>query len=206
MRRLLCAVVLALIVGGCSSDKPPAAVLGPGGTTTSGPPGEIVLSVKSFQIEATVAPAPGEPEAAQLGVLRTLQAYLTDASLGPLRSGTLVGDISGLFSDRAGPRATSAPDRAALYDEGLPPVEGLRSDGADIGLTGLVTNDGKLAVVAAHFTVRLNGLASGSPIVVQRDADFVLVPEGGTWRIDSYDVRASRDTPAGATTTTAVSK
>lgn len=207
MRRLLCAVAVALLVGACSSDGPPPANAGPGATTTTlGPPGEIVLSVKSFDIETAAPPAAGEREAAQAGVLATLQAYLVGASLSPLGSGAPVGDLTALFSPRAAPRATSAPDRAALYDEGLPPVESLRSDVADLGLTGVAGPDGKIAVMAARFTVKLNGVTAATPLVVQRDGDFVLVPEDGAWRIDAYDVRASRTTPGGTTETTAANR
>lgn len=206
MRRLLCAVFLALFVAGCSSDKPPPANAGPGPTTTLGPPGEIVLSVTSLKMETSASPAAGEPEAAQAGVLATMQAYLVVASLDPLRSGTPGADISPLFSGRAAPRATAAPDRAALYDEGIPPVESLRPEVADINLTGLVGPDGKVAVMAASYAVKINGITSGTPLVVQRNADFVLVPEDGAWKIDAYDVHASRTTPAGTTQTTAVNR
>jgi hypothetical protein len=206
MRRLLCAVTLALFVAGCSSDKPPPATADRSATSTSSPPGEIVLSVKSFLVETSAPPAAGEQEAAQAGVLATLQSYLVNASLAPLRSGTAVGDISSLFTGRSAPRATSAPDRAALYDEGIPPVQSLRSEVADLALTGLVGPDGKVSVMAATFAVKLNGVTSDTPLVVQRNADFVLVPEDGAWKIDAYDVSASRTTPAGTTQTTAVNR
>ena len=205
MRRLLCAVLLALFVAGCSDDTPPGSA-GRGTTTTLGPPGEIVLRVTSLNMETSAPPAAGEPEAAQAGVLAALQLYLLAASLDPLRTGAPGVDISVLFTSRAAARATSAPDRAALYDEGLPPVESLRPEVADLNLTGLVGPDGRVAVMAASYAVKLNGVTSGTPVVVQRNADFVLVPEDGGWKIDAYDVRASRTTPAGTTETTAVNQ
>lgn len=210
MRRLLPAGAAALgLVGlfglaACSSGPPPA-VLGLGVTTTTQPAGPIAFNVKSFAIESFGSIDPAEHAVVQAGVLSTLEKYLSDAIAAPLRSGQPVGEIGAVFSTRARDKAVTAPDRNALFDEGLPPVSDLRPQTVDLELTGLAGADGKLAVVSALTTITLTGVAEGTPLTVTRNGEFLLVNEEGAWRIDAYSVKASRDTPAPPTTAPAAS-
>lgn len=159
-----------------------------------------------MQFEALAAPSQADRDAAQAGVLTTMQTYLKQAILGPLQSGAPAGDVAALFSPNAIARATSAPDRSALFDEGLPAITDLRAEDATMNLTGLVGADAKVVVMTATFSLKINGSTSGTPVAVQRSGDLVLVPDGGLWKIDAYDIRATRDTPAGTTTTAAAKK
>jgi hypothetical protein len=90
-------------------------------------------------------------------------------------------------------------------NEGLPPVTGLRAERADLAVTGLADPDGHIPIVTVHLDLKLRGTAEGTPLVVEHTGDLVLVPEGDSWKIDGYDVRATRDTEGDTTTTTATS-
>jgi hypothetical protein len=60
-----------------------------------------------------------------------------------------------------------------------------------------------VSVVTAGLDVRIVGHVDGSPLTVVRNGELVLVPEGGTWRIDGWDITVTR-TLAQVTTSTTV--
>ena len=139
-----------------------------------------------------------------VSVLDTLNRYLETAVLTPLRSGGPAGDLAPLFTPLSAPRVLAAgPDRFAFIDEGLPPAVDLRRQAGVATLTGLGGRDAVLSVVSAQLDLRLSGLVDGAPLTVVRTGELVLIPEGGTWRIDAWDLRVTR-TLAGVTTTTMV--
>lgn len=143
-------------------------------------------------------------DAAWAGVLDTLNRYLEAAVLTPLRSGGRAGDLRSLFSGPAADRVMAAgPDRSAIIDENLPPIDGLRPRAAVAGLTGLAGPDGIMSVVTAGLDLRLFGTAGGAPVSITRTGELVLVPEGATWRIDAFDVKVTRTLADSVTTTTA---
>jgi hypothetical protein len=57
-------------------------------------------------------------------------------------------------------------------------------------------------VVTAGLDLRLMGHIAGAPVTVVRTGELVLVPEGGAWRIDAYDIRVVRTIADDTTTTT----
>jgi hypothetical protein len=189
-------------VGACS--KGPKATSGRATTTTEAPI-PIAFTVTSFDVETAAEPAPGAADGARAGVEATLKRWLEEDVLPPLRSAQPAGDLRSLFTAVTGERVATTPDRAAFVSEGLPPVSGLEADTAALALTGLADPDGQIPLVAVHLDLRLKGRAEGTPVTVEHTGDLVLVPEGDGWKIDGYDVRSSRDTPTGATTTTAKS-
>lgn len=142
-------------------------------------------------------------DASWAAVLDALNRYLEAAVLTPLRSGGPAGDLAPLFTPLSAPRVLSVgPDRAAFIDEGLAPATGLRRERGVATLTGLGGRDALLSVVSAQLELRLAGEVNGAPLRVVRTGELVLIPEGGTWRIDAWDLRVTR-TLAEVTTTTA---
>ncbi|MEA2704949.1 MAG: hypothetical protein QOD63_2894, partial [Actinomycetota bacterium] len=96
------------------------------------------------------------------------------------------------------------PDRAAFVDEGLAPAPNVKPTDSypSVVLTGLVGPDGQVEVVTAQFRLTLEATGLGSPLTVDRRGDLALVRDGADWRIDSYAVTLTRDTPGGHTSTT----
>ena len=165
--------------------------------------GSIAITGAGFDVQAAGPVTQATADATWAGVLATLNRYLDAAVLTPLRSGGPAGDLAPSFTPLAVDRATAAPDRAAFVDEGLPAATDIRALAAVATLTALAGADGTVSVVSATLDLRLAAQAGGAPATVARTGDLVLLPDGGTWKIDAYDIRASRTFAGAATTTTA---
>ena len=201
MRRLgrLAAFAVAVVavgaLNGCSDGKP-AAVPG------TGPAPPISFTVSGEEVAGVTAPGPGFPDDVRGKVMATLERYLGDAVVAPLRTGRPAGDMGPLFTGPALARL-SGPDRAALVDEGLPPATGLTADAVTARLAALADAAGTVVVVTAAVELRLR---TGGPddVRIARTGDLVLVADGDGWKIDGYEIRTTRDSAGGeATTTTA---
>lgn len=192
MRRTGVAVALALCLAACSN------LTGQGARN-------VRFVVSSFQMEGA-KPADGAVDDAREGVTETLEGYANDVVLPSLRSGGDEPiDLRPFFSDDAGARAVSAPDRAAFVDEDLPPAVNVKPTGTypSVALVGLVGPDGQVEVVTARFRLTLEATGLGAPLIIDRQGDLALVRDGDDWRIDSYAVTVNRDAPGTHTTTTA---
>ena len=194
---LVAAVVLA---SACSSDSGLMAV------PTTPPPdaassSDISFSVTGATVESVRLPPPPFPDDVKAAVAATLERYLREAVLGPLRSGGPAGDLGPVFTGPARARV-DGPDRAALVDEGLPVAEDLEAETATVGLAALAGADGAVTVVTAAIDLRLR-TDDDDPLTIARRGHLVLVPDGDGWKIDGYDVRTTREGGEGATTTTA---
>lgn len=133
--------------------------------------------------------------------MATLDAYVDRATAAPLRSGSRAGDLAALFTSAASARV-DGPDRPALVDEGLPRATDVQTEASTAKLAALVGPDNAVEVVTATIDLRLQVTGEGILAIV-RTGDLVLVPDGGGWKIDGYDLRTARDSAAGPTTTTA---
>jgi hypothetical protein len=178
--------------------------------TTSPPPTvpvpaaqQIVFTGAGYHLHSTGRVSQAVSDAAWAGVLETLNKYLELGILTPLRSGGLAGDLTPLFTPLAVDRVLTGPDRFAFIDENLPPAADLRPESMEAGMNALAGPDGGVSVVTAGLDVRIVGHVDGSPLTVVRNGELVLVPEGGTWRIDGWDITVTR-TLAQVTTTTTV--
>ncbi len=200
---LALAVVLATA---CSSGGGLMAVP----TTTHARSSDVSFSVTGATVESVRPPPPPFPDDVKVSVAATLDRYLREAVLGPLHSGGPAGDLGPAFTGRARARL-DGPDRAALVDEGLPPVGSVKAETATVGLAALAGTDGAMTVVTAAVDMRLEAgprgptavVGGGDPVTIARTGHLVLVPDGGGWKIDGYDVRTTRDVGDGVTTTTA---
>jgi len=212
---MLLLVVAALVVGaGCSPSEPEAyttqttipraseesenVVLAP-----VSPAGPITFTGSAFNLHTAGRVAPAVSDAAWGGVLETLNRYLEAGVLQPLRSGGPAGDLGPLFTSPAVQRVLAGgPDRFTFIDENLLPVSDLRQEAAMAGLNALAGPDGVMSVVTAGLDLRLVGHIAGAPVRVVRTGELVLVPQGGSWRIDAYDIRVIRTVGENTTTTT----
>lgn len=182
-----------------TTEAPPAAPA----PVPDAPPEPIVVAGAGFDLHTAGRVGPAAFDAAWSGVLDTLNRYLDAAILTPLRTGGPAGDLAPFFTPLAVHRVLSGPDRFAFIDEGLPPASDLRKETAVATLTALAGADGVMSVVAAGLDLRLSGRVNGAPLAVVRTGELVLLPEGGTWRIDAYDVKVTRTLSQASTTTTA---
>jgi len=212
---MLLLVVAALVVGaGCSQSRPLAYTTQTSILPAPDEPAEVVLAPvppagpvtftgTAFNLHTAGRVAPAASDAAWEGVLETLNRYLEAAVLQPLRSGGPAGDLAPLFTSPAVQRVMAVgPDRVAFIDENLPPVSDLRQEAAVAGLNALAGPDGVLSVVTADLDLRLIGHVGGATVKVVRTGELVLVPQGGSWRIDAYDIRVTRAVGENTTTTT----
>jgi hypothetical protein len=189
-------VMLALstivATGACSHKKHAA----PARATTT-VPGPITLAVGA---------APGTPAPVKDAVELVLRRYVDDAILTPLRTGQPVADVAPFFTAEAVARLTG-PDRAALVGEGLPAARnGLVGKRAIAAITPMLVGD-QVPLVAVGLDLRVvaRGVEGGDADVSYL-GELVMVPDGATWRVDGYDMRATRDAGAPMTTTTAVKR
>ena len=166
-------------------------------------PPPLAFTGAGFDLHAAGPVEPAAFDAAWAGVLDTLNRYLEAGVLTPLRSGGPAGDLTPLFTSSAAERVmTVGPDRFAFIDENLPPVSDVQAEAAVAGLTGLAGPDGTMSVVTAGIDLRLIGHINGALVRVNRSGELVLMPEGGTWRIDAYDIAVTRTVADETTTTT----
>ena len=164
----------------------------------------IVIAGAGFDLHTAGRVGTAAFEAAWAGVLQTLNRYLEAAVLTPLRTGGPAGDLAPLFTPLSVAQVTTVGNnRAAFIDEGLAPATDLRKDAAVARLTALAGADGAMSVITADLDLRLSGLIDGAPLFVERAGELVLVPEGGTWRIDAWDLKVTRRLAQTTTTTTA---
>lgn len=164
----------------------------------------IIIGGAGFTVHAVGAVNQPAFDAAWAAVLDTLNRYLEAAVLTPLRSGGPAGDLAPFFTPLSVARVTTAgPDRGAFIDEGLAPATDLRRVTAVATLSGVAGSDAVMSVVSAVLDLRLAGRVKGAPLSVIRTGELVLLPEGGTWRIDAWDLRVVRTLSGGTTTTEA---
>ena len=191
------AVVAVVVVTACSDSESDKARPGPAPTE---PPPPITFSVSAGDVHAVTGPAPAFPDDVRTKVTATLERYLADAVLGPLRSGQPAGDLGPVFTAGALARV-NGPDRAALVDEGLPRAGDLQAEAASARLAALADAGTAVTVVAAAVDLRLHTGGADSVAIV-RTGDLVLVADGDAWKIDGYHIRTARDSAGGGVTTT----
>jgi len=167
------------------------------------PTDPIAFTGAAFALHTAGKVSPAAFDAAWAGVLDTLNRYLEAAVLTPLRSGGPAGDLTPLFTRPAVDRVLpGGADRFAFIDENLPPVSDLRKEAAVAGMNALAGPDGAMSVVTAGLDLRLIGHVDGAKVTVVRTGEVVLVPDGGSWRIDAYDLKVVRTLAEDTTTTT----
>jgi len=185
-----------LALAGCSRSTAAEVTIGraavpPPTTTVESPATPVTFRVASFDVEG-----PGKAasvEAVRAAVLKTLDAYLEAGVLTPLRSGGPAGELGPLFTARAAAHMAATADRNAFIDEGLPPAPRIVALASALRLAGLAGPDGVVVLVSARMDLRLVAAGQVATVTIARDADLVLVADGGAWKIDSYRVRVSRD-------------
>jgi hypothetical protein len=201
-RFVLVTGVAALFLVACSSGstaEPKASKA----TTTTVAPTVIVLT----RGDVVVQSAGGDvvvDEATQQTILAAAQHYVDVALVAPLRDGAVGEGYDTLFDAPVAANAAGA-DRAALSDEGIPPVTATPTITATpVRIDGLADRDGHLQLVATTFTVAVQGTTASGPLTINRSVELTFTPgPEGNWRITAYRVSVGREAADTATATTA---
>jgi hypothetical protein len=186
----LVALVAAAALVFASRSAPTKRAAADASTSATLPP------VTTFRVAGEEVPAAGAtslPGPVLNGVLATLNRYLDGALMSPMRSGRSPADLPAIFTASAAQRL-GGPDRATLVEDVAPGASRSgRVDDASARLTGLLDSGGSILMVAAKVDVVLRTGASGAETRVARSGELVLVPDGGAWKIDGYDLRVTRE-------------
>lgn len=189
---VLTATALGTILGACGGASPKKAA----------PIPDAAVSVSIGTIASANNPTTLSADA-QSAIQSVLSRYVTAATVQALHTGTVGAGLDQVFDETAYADATTGESRTALIDDGFgtgtPTVQPVAAV-----LNGVTDASGKVAVVTATMTVNASSQTKTGPVTVTRTATFVLHPD--TWRIHAYDVKTTRTTPDGATTTSSAAR
>jgi hypothetical protein len=206
------AVALATVLAACSSggESTQAASSAPttaGPTTTAAIPTTVAPTTTTLTTGPADLGAPNITAAQTTGVEGTaaidptLQAQVTDAVHTYLNAatGTPLGTgqaavLDGVLTAGAASRLT-AVSRDALTDEGLPALAGVKTDHANLAIDAFVGPDQSTVVNAAIDLAVSATEAGGGAVKIARSGTLTFVNDGGTWRIDAFQLNVERDVP-----------
>ena len=144
------------------------------------------------------------PDDVRAKIVEALSTYLNAATVKPLQTGA-VDDAA--LATTLGPAATqraSGFDRATLVDEGIPKATGrIVVNTLPVKLTGLADGSGQIVVVTARLDSIARTRTENGAVTISRKGDLVFTPDGGTWKIDGYDLAVERSGKGLAVPTTA---
>lgn len=204
-RSLLVALGLVAFAGGCSGDDAPKGGAGgatttparaePGTPTTA--PGPYAFTLKASAVHPMALTAPDFPADVVAAVQASLDTWLGNAVVGPLRAGQPSTGLDAVFTEPAlGRISVAGAERSAMLEEAGPLTGKVHQDRANANLTLVTAPGGEPVLVTAQIDLS-HAVTSGDGFVdVVRAGELVLVPDRGNWRIDAFDVIVSRNTRA----------
>ena len=165
-----------------------------GGPSGTAKPPEFAFTITGTEVQAMTAQPPAFPPEVAAKVKAGLEAYLADGLVEPVRDGKAPAGLEQSFTAGALARLTaSAGDRAAVLEDGAELKGEVRQDRANAKLTALVDPAGGVPLVTAQIDVAHTVDTGDGDVAVVRTGEFVLVDDGGSWKVDAFDVRTSRD-------------
>jgi hypothetical protein len=202
-RTLLASVAaMSLLVTACSGGKDDAKDTSATTSTTSKP-----TAVQLARGDVAVQSAGGDvalDDTTQQAVLATAQHYVDAAVVGPLTQGAVGTDFPALF-DPSVAAAANGPDRAALTDEGVPKITAKPAvSAAPVRIDALADNHGQVQLLAATFTLAIQGATAAGPLTINRNVELTLTRNpDGNMLISAYRVSVGREVADATTATTA---
>jgi hypothetical protein len=164
-------------------------------TTTTLATGAADLGAPSVTgAEATSADgtAPLDPTL-QTQIIDAVHTYVNAATGTPLGTGQAA-VLDGVLTAAATSRLT-APTRDALTDEGLPALAAVKTNRANVTLDAFTGPDQTMVVNAAIDIAVSASTPGGSPVRISRTGTLTFVNDGGTWKIDAFNLAVERDIP-----------
>jgi len=135
-------------------------------------------------------------DGSRAAVASAVEAYLVAASVLPLRNREEP-DLRAVLTPAAMGRldAASMAVLADGADSGLPRLDGVTLEKAEVGVDGIVGPDGGQVATASIDTVVTAKTEGGSPVRITRHGNLLLVPGPSGWQIDEFDLVVDRDLP-----------
>jgi hypothetical protein len=198
LRRVLPVVlVMFVLFAACSREEAAESTT----TTATVPEADIKLSVISVESNGTAPPTPELVDA----MVATLDDFVADAIIAPLQTGVVGSDLAVSFTPGAAAQL-DGDDREALVHEHLPGLPRVRAQRANIALSTLAGPDGEIGVMVARLDLAIRATGEDDDLDITHAGDFVFVPDGATWKIDSYTMHTTRERHPEPTTSTTSSK
>lgn len=204
--RKLTAVVVALaLAAACSGggDDDDAAERDETSSTSFEQP-TVALDVRNAELVSSHAARGALADDVTSEITEVVEQLLLVTSAEPLTLGHAGAGFADLFTPDAGARA-AGPDRAAIFDEGLPRFGTLEPSNASIGITALngpFDGTPMFAVVDLQWDVG-GSRRPGDRVVRTGELSLLLGDDG--WNIAAYDLHVERTVGDETTTTTATS-
>jgi hypothetical protein len=204
---LVAVAVLAACSGGGSKAAPstsaaatttiPAPTTTVPATTTSTtlPTGPADLGVPAIaSAEGTSALGTGDLDPGiRDQIAAALHTYLNAASGTPLGSGAPA-VLDNVLTPAAMARLTPQM-RDALVDEGLSALSTVKLDHSAVTLDAFMGPDLAMVVNATIDMQVSAATPAGAPVTIIRRGTLTFVNDGGTWKIDAFDLNVARDVP-----------
>jgi hypothetical protein len=176
-----------------SSVATTATTVAPTTTTLATGPADLgaptVTAAQTTTLDGTGAIDP----ALQAQITDAVHTYVNAATGTPLGTGQAA-VLDGVLTTGAASRLTPA-SRDALADEGLPALAGVKTDHANVSIDAFQGPD-QTTVVNAVIDVAVTATEpGGGPVKVARIGTLTFVNDGGTWRIDAFQLNVERDVP-----------
>lgn len=126
-------------------------------------------------------------------IVSSVRAYITIASVEPLLTGELAGDLNGLLTPAAAVTAGGI-DRGVLTDEGLPAAtETVVARASPITLTVLVDQASAMVLITAALDVGITTATAQGEVTIFRSGELTFAPDDGLWRIAGFDLAVTRN-------------
>jgi hypothetical protein len=135
-------------------------------------------------------------EVARAAVASAVEAYILASSVLPLRNHEEP-DLRAVLTPAAMGRLNPQV-MAVLADgteSGLPRLEGVALERAEVGVDGIVGPDGGQVAAASINTLVTATTEGGSPVRIARLGNLLLVPGPTGWQIDDFDLVVERELP-----------
>jgi hypothetical protein len=208
------AVAVAAVLAACSGGGGSKQTASSGAaTTTATPVATTVTATTAAPTTTTLATGAADLGAPTIAAAQatnvngtgaidpTLQAQITDAvhTYVNAATGTPLGTgkaavLDGVLTPSAASRLTTA-SRDALTDEGLPALAGVKTDRANVAIDAFQGPD-QTMVVNATIDIAVSATEpGGGPVKIARTGTLTFVNDGGTWRIDAFELNVERDVP-----------
>lgn len=189
------AALVALSTAACSSGGAGGgdSATTKGGGARKGEPA-AAFTVAGTDVQSMATPAPAFSADVAAGVKATLDGWLAAGVIGPLRTGKPPTGLEPLFTGAAlASLGAAGQQRASMLEEGAPLTGTVTQQKAEARLTALAAPEGAVTLVTAQVDLAQAVAADDGTVDVVRTGELVLVPEGGTWRIDAFDMVAKHD-------------
>lgn len=134
------------------------------------------------------------PAEIQDAVMATIATYVDGGLVEPMRADAASPDASAAFAAVTAPRL-DGPDRAVLFDEGLPEVTSFQPQAEPVIITALSDGNGTFVLATVTLVYAATLEADEGTITINRSAELTLAPEGPEWKIIGYDMGVIRDGP-----------